>query len=785
MRARLGAIAVLVGAFAYFVAFRRYGFQVEDEGTLLFQLARVAHGQHPYVDFHTGYTPGFFAIGARAFALLGFSTAALRPALALVNALSAAALYLLARAFVGPWMAALPPLLWVAFIPVYPGEFAAFAVPYPSWLATLAWLGVALALVGWMRRGRHLRLVAAGVGGALAFSVKPNAGAFALAATVWVAAIGARRVSAADRASAAAASVVMVLGVWAVFGFTSWSVDAAVHLAPVAVLAALCAGPLAARGATDEHPRALVAISIVAAAFLGVTLLWLVPVARSLGLASTLRDVLLIGSGYAELYYTSHPPPELYAAAVVGAAVGLAVAGWLVNAGRLSPWVPLGVAAASLLALGLRLARSAVMPESAASSLAWQLENAAFWLAPLANWGGLAILIRRAASGNPPESSRAVLALPPLAVAMYLQLYPRSDFMHLVCAVPITMVLATVLLATILAWWTEARSGAAATGRRAVHALLATAVLVVLAVKIGPVVHALASSTGEDRALVATPTTMVAVEPEASDDLTAFGKAAEFLIAHTQAGEPALAFPALTGLLFAARLTSPVPHDYWFPGRPDHAGEQHMIAALEQAPPRFVVTLNDGWTFFSESTQYFRTTREFVVRRYRLAARFGRYDILGRNDVTNLGGLLVWQPTGSGAAVLEPRLALRRQAARRWMAALTVEEARRPALEAAPREAILRLRALRDGGDLRTAGWLVAGYARTDARVQREAVLSMQEVTKRFLAARDRWADDFDAGTYRSYVATYFVDARRLAADPDPHVRAFATALLSLEHDGV
>ena len=58
------AAAIFCAAFLYFFLFRFYGFQVEDEGTLLFQLHRVVTGQLPYIDFHTGYTPGFFYLGA-------------------------------------------------------------------------------------------------------------------------------------------------------------------------------------------------------------------------------------------------------------------------------------------------------------------------------------------------------------------------------------------------------------------------------------------------------------------------------------------------------------------------------------------------------------------------------------------------------------------------------------------------------------------------------------------------------------------------------------------------
>ena len=53
-------VAVLVGA--YVAAFHRFGlFDFADEGLQLAQAWRVAHGQRPYLDFHTGYGPLYFA----------------------------------------------------------------------------------------------------------------------------------------------------------------------------------------------------------------------------------------------------------------------------------------------------------------------------------------------------------------------------------------------------------------------------------------------------------------------------------------------------------------------------------------------------------------------------------------------------------------------------------------------------------------------------------------------------------------------------------------------------
>ncbi len=769
---------VFVGALVFFGLFRLYGFQVEDEGTLLFQLTRIVHGQFPYADFHTGYTPGFFYVGAAVLHGLGDSTTTLRPFLAVMNAASIAALYALGRRVAGAWLALVPALGWLAFLPVY-RDFAAANVPYPAWFATVAWMAAALALVRWAARGGLSPLVVAGVAAAAAFSVKPNAGAFALAAATWIVTLAARRPSRLDRVAGVVASLGMLAGVWVAFGLAWWSVDAVVHLLPTSVLA-LTAAFLAGRLATEAHPRTWTALAVLAAGFVPPTLLWVVPVVARLGVEGFARDVLLLGSPAAALYYLPHPAPEFYAVAVVGAALGLAVAGHAIRRGALTPLVPLLLGAAGIVGLALRMRQSALMPESMASSVAWQIENAGYWLAPLAHWGGLVWLLRRRAVPGVHAGERAMSALVCLAIAMYLQLYPRTDGFHLVIAMPLSAVLAVALLARVVDWWSAGPRIAGLPSRIVLAAAVTAATAIVLFVRLGPILAAWQDAARHPALLVESATVAARVPADTADDLTAFGLATDFLAGHTTEGEPVFAFPALTGLLYAAGRTSPVPHDYWYPGRPDHAEEAAMVAGLRADPPRFIVTLNDGWTFFIDSPAYFLTARAFAVERYALVARFGRFDVLARRDLAPTLTPARYQPTGPAAAVLEPDLGRRRQAVKRWMAALTVEEATSARIDDDPLAAVLRLRAIRDGGDIRTAGWLLAGYRHPHPRVRSEALGAMYLVTSGYAAMRHRWADDVDPADVRRYVEPYFARAEALRTDPEPRARNFAAALLSL-----
>lgn len=619
-------------ALAYFALFVGYGMEIEDEGLLLAQAHRTFLGDTPHVDYDTGYTPGVFYLNAALFRLFGESTTPVRWTLALCNAGIIGLLFALVRPAAGPTLAATAALGYAAFLPVYPGQFASFNIPYPAWYANFFWLGTQVAVDRHLRRPSRAALLAAGVLAGLAFTFKPNAGAFAVLATGLALALPAAAPGDPDRHLARGLLALAMLAVSALpFVDLTFELDSLFYnyLLLAAPLLLLIAGwPFVARRPAPHTWRLPQSLAVVTLGVLLPTLPWLAFFFRRLGPDRFVRDVLLIGTGAEGLYGTSFPisfgSPDDWAALAVTWIVAVAIAGLLLE--RRPTWLRFAVLviAAATTVGAVRLVDTARMPEGFTSSVTLQLQLASF----LAVFPVLVLAVGRTLQRlrrpppAAPENARWIAALV-FAACMLLLLYPRMDSMHLIFALPSTLVVAAAAMARASRAWATATG--VAPRRFVTAAALAAAGLA--AITAGP---GIGGALAPSRVVLDSTRLPVHVEAARGVDLAAFGHLLDFLTARLGPDDRVFGFPALGIVPWAIGRPSLSRSEYFFPGRPDHADETRLLETFSANPPRFIVTLRYRLAYFFESPIYYFLLRGWVHDHYRLVARAGRYDVLER-----------------------------------------------------------------------------------------------------------------------------------------------------------
>ena len=752
---RLAPVAVAGLAAAYFASFLTYGVNLEDEGSLLHGIARTLGGEVPYVDFHTGYTPGVFYLNAGLLRLFGRSVVPIRAALALVNAAAVGLLFTLARPLAGGALAAAAALGYAAFLPFFAGDFASFNIPYPAWYAGAAWLATQAAFDRFAVRESRAALVVAGLGAGVAFAFKPNAGVLALLACATGLGLLAAGEGDPDRRAARALLVLAALALLALLAqalVATLTLDIDWPTFPI-----IAGGPLVlvagrllwARAPAAHAVRLAPALALLALGAAVVTLPWLAYLVARLGWARFLSDVLLLGSGAERVYATPYPLrpgfPALWAPLAAAAIATVGALGVAVGPGRLRRGAALGLSAAAALGVGALVALLARMPEGVLRSVLWEVQETGFFLVPILGIAGVGVVLARLRGGGGglgPAGRRWLVALV-FALVMYLQLYPRADSMHLIVAVPSALVLGAGAAARVARAW-EGVIGVRAGRLVAAVGASAGALAAVAAV---PNYAALA----RPQVALGTPALPVHVEAEHAADLRALGAVLDYLAAHLAPGAPLFGFPAVALVPFALDRPTPTPYDYFFPGRPDHRAEAEVVRTLAAERPRYLLTLNRRLGFFVDAPAYYFILRSFVREHYALAASFGRYDILGWHGEVPPAEVPAEAepPLGDRAAVLaglaESDRELRRLAVAAFLA--RAKDARgvvRLAETWAPDEAsrLLLVRNLGEAGDERALAFLMDVVASPSRRMRVEAAGALSLLALRARAERDLFGRD-------------------------------------------
>ena len=180
-------------------------------------------------------------------------------------------------------------------------------------------------------------------------------------------------------------------------------------------------------------------VGVILGGFLLVTMLWLSYFLPRLGIDRFAEEILLLGAGVERIYLIYYPDISAWSGALMAGLVALWGLVFLIGAGVLRRRAILALGSVLTLGLLSTLGIFGLAPEGLLLSIAMQLENLSFFLIPaLLLAGTLMWLVRMShplvwfAAQVRPSLARVTVALV-FALMLFLQLYPRIDFMHVVC----------------------------------------------------------------------------------------------------------------------------------------------------------------------------------------------------------------------------------------------------------------------------------------------------------------------------------------------------------------
>ncbi len=666
---RLCGVVVLVLAFAYFLALAPYGFNLDDEGTLIYQIYRAYQGQTLYVDFHAGYTPGVFLLNVEVFRLFGVNILWLRVVLAAFNAVAALLIYVSARQIgVRRASALFAAFVSVAMIPFYEGQFFPANIPYPYWYITVFWLASILAVGRWWRGGSRAWWLAAGVLAGLSFAFKPNSGLLNLAAIFLALAVTATSAAADPLRPSRMAAVVwwlrwlgiaaIVAGLSAMFGGGAGVRGFVLFAAPLVVVI-VARGLWSMPGVRPRPPTDVVLDGLlVVLGFAAANAWWVGYYWTRLGPRGFLRAILFIGADFERFYFIAYPPLGTWGILLATAFIAAAVVGWMMR----KRWLPAGwIAAGLLVGVGLGLAVLRFLPppmiEGLSPAVTSRLRDVSFALALAVMWSAIAVWVagvrrQRPLTDYAGHSAPGVRQYQPglilctllSAILMHTQIYPRTDFMHLVPASPGLLILGAWLLDGLLRSWTRGMS-ATPGARRLVASLALVALVVPIAImqksaikRAFDMIRVWHSGDSSGMIWLDDERATVAIEAGASKLFRGVRATTRFLREESPAGARVFTFPVLDILCFLADRPNPTRHGYFYPGWPGHEVEAEVIEALQAKPPEYIVALHAHALFFAQAPVYYFNLRRWVTSHYAIERRIGQFDVLRHGNATAAAG---------------------------------------------------------------------------------------------------------------------------------------------------
>ncbi len=605
-----------------------YGLHLGEEGDVVYLIYRAFCGQRPYLDFATGYTPGFFYANAVLFRVSGVNLLAIRYSLVGVHLVAVAGLFCLARTLLPVPLAVVPPAAYVALMPVFPGETATSNIPYPAWYVVATWTASSLACLRFLRTGRAAWVLVAGCLAGVGAAFKPNTGACNLAALALVVLFVSTPRARWERAVWWILLAGTLTGIAAVFSFRVYSREGWLLLCPVLALAVTVV--VAKRRSADRWlsgQRSWGPAAALLGGFAAVTLPWVSFYLVQLGFQRFLRDVLFIGSAHALFFYLPLRSLGVWDAAAAVALAALFL-GRAVNTRipghRFQHWLVPGLLAVGGLALFAAL-RHAPMPEGFQAAVAKRVQYLAFGFAVLAHWCAALLLFAFAWRGRAPDPTDAGgtpgsaaagggSAAGPLLVVgfgaplFYLSIYPRADFFHWVLSAPLTLVFGTFLY-----WWLV-RPFLPPPGRAVWTALPLYGLVAVIGWPGWETAARLLTAPPDSFAHLGLERAPVFLEAGRAQRFAELRGVVEAVTRRTHEGDTVLGFPNLHLVNFLAARHVPGRHGSFHPGWPDHVVEAEIVTSLEDAGTPVVVVSHNQQLFMGHAPVYYFVLREYLRR---------------------------------------------------------------------------------------------------------------------------------------------------------------------------
>jgi hypothetical protein len=623
-REAVGVAAMVALVFAVYAWSAGFWIDPVDEGYFLDLADRVLHGQLPYRDFATYYTPGVFYLFALCLKLFGISMLSVRFLMAGLHAVCALLLYGLTRR-VAPWPLALLPFTVVAALDHWPIE----PEPHPSWPAIVLCLLTMEMVSRHVASARARWLALAGLSAGLAFLFKQNIGAFT---AIGLAGYIVLRPRLAAGRLLRATQIVFAAGAGAAITVLIWPaldplMAGALWLPPLLTLALLV---YRAPHAKEDAPWAAALAepikegALAGGVFLVVTAAWLIPLLIAIG-PSQVPIGLFLGS----IDQTGIATP--LDAFTVGTPALAVVAIWLPTAlvasgrGR-SRWRLVGAGVAlTVFSTVLPLwhgPRDVLTEDPQLAAWLRQLDvnfgTLHLYLPALAAWAGLVALVRQ------PVGLPGWYLL--FGVLAALTMYPRADTAHALVASPPVLVAGAWAIGRVycLVRTTPTWRHLSVTASLLIVpvAALAPQLLWRYAVIIAPEepgVRLDYQSLGLTRAPVLVPR-------HQAEDVRGV---VEYVQAGTPPGAPFFAYPVVPLFNFLADRPNPTRFDHFLPGTLTNHDFAEIIDDLQRRRPRYVLWDHLGVLAWATDLPN-RPLSDYLWRCYHEVTAFHLYLVLER-----------------------------------------------------------------------------------------------------------------------------------------------------------